>query len=236
MKLLKKAFAAGKKTIDQPALKAALEAHDEQAALTALSPGIDAIEVKLTAPLEAMLLEIIGASGRSAAKALNQKFRPETLRSALLAWKFDETNPKATDWAREHAAELVKGLSDTSRDEIREAVEAAFEEQIDVDELASELTDLLGDAERAELIARTETMRASNEGQQAAWDQALDTGLLTGREKQEWITTPDDRLCPICEPLDGQVTDLDGKFDVDGEQVDSPPAHPNCRCTVALSF
>jgi hypothetical protein len=59
---------------------------------------------------------------------------------------------------------------------------------------------LIGDPERAELIARTETMRASNEGQQEAWDQAVEEGLLTGNEQQEWIVTPDDRLCPSASP------------------------------------
>jgi hypothetical protein len=55
-------------------------------------------------------------------------------------------------------------------------------------------------------------MRASNEGQQEAWDQAVEEGLLTGNEQQEWIVTPDDRLCPECEPFDGCRRRLDGTF------------------------
>jgi SPP1 gp7 family putative phage head morphogenesis protein len=105
-----------------------------------------------------------------------------------------------------------------------------------VDELADEIADLIGDPARAETIARTEVQRASNQGQIEAWDQATDEGLLTGTETKEWIVTPDDRLCPICEPLDGQNVPMDGTFDADGAQVDGPPAHPNCRCTLGISL
>jgi SPP1 gp7 family putative phage head morphogenesis protein len=115
-------------------------------------------------------------------------------------------------------------------------VEASFEEQFDVDELADKIGDLIGDDARAETIARTETMRASNQGQQELWAQAEDAGLLTGKEEQEWIVTPDDRLCPICEPMDGVTAPMGGSFRLNtGEVVDGPPAHPNCRCTIALS-
>ena len=81
------------------------------------------------------------------------------------------------------------------------------------------------------MIARTETMRASNMGQQEAWAQAKDKGLLTGKEKKEWITTPDDRLCPVCEPMDGKKVPMADEFDIEG-----PPAHPQCRCTIAITL
>lgn len=48
--------------------------------------------------------------------------------------------------------------------------------------------------ERAETIARTETLSAVNAGQQEAWLQARELGLITGLERV-WIVTPDDRLC-----------------------------------------
>jgi hypothetical protein len=78
-------------------------------------------------------------------------------------------------------------------------------------------------------------MQAANDGQLDAWDQAQEAGLLTGDEKKEWITTPDDRICPICDDMDGEQVGLDEEFDVDGDSLDGPPAHPNCRCTVGLT-
>lgn len=50
--------------------------------------------------------------------------------------------------------------------------------------------------QRAETIARTETIRAANEGQQQAWQQASEKGFLDAEEARRiWIVTPDDRLC-----------------------------------------
>jgi SPP1 gp7 family putative phage head morphogenesis protein len=149
--------------------------------------------------------------------------------------QFRSTDPRAVDWIDKHGAELIDGISETLRDDIRDTMATAFEDQDKtVAEIADELNALLDDPNRADNIARTETMRASNEGQLEAWDQAVEDGLLTGEEQVEWITTPDDRLCDICEPMDGQTTGLGDTFDVDGEEMDGPPAHPRCRCTIGL--
>ena len=80
---------------------------------------------------------------------------------------------------------------------------------------------------RAQTIARTETMRASNEGQAQLWQQAREMGLLTGRERKVWqVADP----CPICAPLDGESVGMDEEFSVGQD----PPLHPRCRCTISL--
>lgn len=79
---------------------------------------------------------------------------------------------------------------------------------------------------RALTIARTETMKAANEGQQQLWEQAREEGLLSATAQKVWITADP---CPICEPLEGEVVGLDEDFSIEG-----PPAHPNCMCTVGL--
>lgn len=151
-------------------------------------------------------------------------------------FEFDATNERALDWIKKHAAETVDGIRETTRDSIKDLMTEAFAGDFDVDELTDRIDDLIGDPERADLIARTETIAASVNGQQEAWDQAVDDGLLTGDENQVWIVTPDDRLCEICEPLDGVEAPLGGVFESpDGDQYDGPPAHPRCRCAVGLS-
>jgi len=85
---------------------------------------------------------------------------------------------------------------------------------------------------RARAIARTETIAASNEGQRQLWLQAQRRGLLSANEAKQWIVTPDDRLCPICEAINGEVQYIDQPFSVG---VMGPPAHALCRCTVGLS-
>jgi len=112
------------------------------------------------------------------------------------------------------------------------------EEGLDREEIAasvSDYADALVDW-RADTIARTETLSASNEGQEQLWDQAVEAGLLPADVEREWIVTNDDTLCPVCEPLAGERASLGGEFQGDGETFDGPPAHPNCRCTTGLVF
>lgn len=81
---------------------------------------------------------------------------------------------------------------------------------------------------RAMRIARTELAFAFNQGVEQGVRQAQAQGLI-GRVKKRWLTAFDERVCPICRPLD----------DVTVEQKDTfpggytlPPAHPHCRCSV----
>lgn len=207
--------------------------------LSVMSTALTAFEKSFTPKFEKLIAEVRDQSAYAAVKALKKGLRSaSSLRVAAptTGFQFDKTNPKAVDWIKEHAAEVVGDISESTREDIKRVIEAAFTEQFDVDDLTDEIADLIGDDNRADLIARTETMKASNAGQAAAWDQAVEEGVLTGEETQEWITTPDDRLCPICEPMDGKQAPLGGFFDVDGDQVDGPPAHPRCRCTIGLTL
>jgi SPP1 gp7 family putative phage head morphogenesis protein len=69
-------------------------------------------------------------------------------------------------------------------------------------------------------IARTETLRAHNEG-------ALDAMEKLGVEEigvmVEWSTAEDEKVCPLCKPLQGVVMKIK-------EAHGLLPRHPNCRC------
>jgi SPP1 gp7 family putative phage head morphogenesis protein len=86
---------------------------------------------------------------------------------------------------------------------------------------------------RAETIARTESLRAANKGQRALWGQAKEQGLLPAEVLRRWIAIGDDRTCPICDDLDGSEVGMDEEFD---GGILEPPAHPDCRCSLGLSF
>lgn len=92
--------------------------------------------------------------------------------------------------------------------------------------------------QRADVIARTETIRAAGAGREAAWRQALEHGLLDPRRwRRYWLTTPDDRLCSACEniPLyNDEGVGFDELFETDGEPVMQEPLHPNCRCSIVI--
>lgn len=82
---------------------------------------------------------------------------------------------------------------------------------------------------RAKTIARTETMRAANEGQAQLWRQARSKGLLSATAQKVWIAYDP---CPICAGLSGETVPIDGEF---SNGSDGPPAHPNCRCVTGLA-
>lgn len=87
---------------------------------------------------------------------------------------------------------------------------------------------------RAETIARTESIRASNKGQQEVWRQAQNQGLIASNQLRVWITSGDDATCEICSSLDGQTAKIGEEFD-DGI-MEPPDPHPSCRCTVGLDL
>ena len=95
---------------------------------------------------------------------------------------------------------------------------------------------------RAETIARTETIRAAAQGQQELWFQMADQGILDPETtRRRWIVTPDERLCPICAPMPldpRNIVRLDQPFYAgNGNLVMNPPdPHPRCRCATALVF
>jgi len=94
---------------------------------------------------------------------------------------------------------------------------------------------------RSERIARSEVIRASNYGTEAGYEQS---GVV---EAKEWLTALDERNCQWCARLNGKKIKLgdnyfdkgdsyvgaDGdKIDLDYENIQAPPLHPNCRCSL----
>jgi len=71
---------------------------------------------------------------------------------------------------------------------------------------------------RAQTIARTEVIRTHAEGQLQAFEQlgVTEVGVMA-----EWSTAQDDRVCDVCQPLDGVVLKV-------SEATGLLPRHPNC--------
>jgi len=90
-----------------------------------------------------------------------------------------------------------------------------------------EITDSLGrkidSQRRAEVLARTETIRAHHSANIGEYRAA---GVMGIKIQVEYLTAGDDRVCKRCSPLDKKI------FSVD-EAENLIPVHPQCRC-VAL--
>jgi len=88
-------------------------------------------------------------------------------------------------------------------------------------ELGAQLGRVIGIAKsRAATIARTEIVRAHNEGQLDSFDAMNIEGVGV---KAEWSTAHDNKVCPQCAPLEGVILTI-------REARGMLPRHPNCRC------
>jgi len=199
--------------------------------------AVQAIRDALEAVLPATLRKVMASGGEAGLTMLKAQLKTaEEFRTAKDTGKasfdmsFDAKSQAVIDWADRHAAELIDGITETTREDINNAV-AAHAEDGDWEEYYAEVLNAVGDESRADLIARTEVMTAANEGQREAWNQASTNGLLSGDEQVAWIAT-DINPCPECEELDGATRDLDGEYPDPGG--DGPPLHPNCRCTEGI--
>ena len=99
-----------------------------------------------------------------------------------------------------------------------EIVASGIAEGRSTDKITREMRDRLGVVKsRADVIVRTESLRAYNEASNTYYSQ-------NGIDQVLYYATADDRSCPICAPRGGQVykrTDI------------KVPVHPRCRCYLA---
>lgn len=84
-------------------------------------------------------------------------------------------------------------------------------------------------AARANLIARTELVIASNQGRYAGWKALDSTGQIDPRSVKEWVAAP--TACPLCLALHGQLAPWQGTFP---NGLEMPPDHPACRCSAVI--
>jgi SPP1 gp7 family putative phage head morphogenesis protein len=222
-------FASARATVNRNALKVAIVAGDKQEAQRLLAHVPDLMRSLLLKQLPIALLKVVVDGGR-AGMAMLPVSRNAEQRSAADRRDFTATDPRAIEWAREHATELIDDMDDTTREAIQEAIASGLEGDLDRDEVVDDILDVIDDEDRASMIAHTETMDAANEGLAASWDNAVEEGLLPADVQKRWIATGDDNMCDECEAVNGEVVDLDDDFSVG----DDPPLHPHCRCTMGI--
>ena len=177
--------------------------------------------------------------------------------NADFGMEFDVRNLFAEEWFDKYVLEFAQPIMETTADDISQLMQTAQEEGWSVPQMDKALDELFNQyieggglseearqwfeerlpAYRRELIARTETIRASNAG-----SNALYKGWQINRK--EWLATADDRTRPEHQvgvtwgqaPL---VVGIDDTFTIGGEELaypgdpaGSPANFCNCRCTV----
>lgn len=136
---------------------------------------------------------------------------------------FDLDNPFVQGVLKD-LAKKIKGVAETTKDEIRALIGRQADEGWSLERLQKEIRDKgeIASRTRALTVARTETASAYSQGSIAAYQ-------ASGVVKQtEWLLGPDP--CEICQALDGMTADLGEEF-ADG--ISGPPAHPNCTCVLS---
>jgi len=139
-------------------------------------------------------------------------------------------NQAASTWAREHTAEVLRTISDTTAkrysevaDDIAEDIAKWIEAGDPMPKLVQALSEKMP-KDRAAMVASTETTRAFAKSNEEVWSEA-------GYWGRRWVTAQDERVCEICQGLDDQVAKHGESFkhkDTSAEY--QQPAHVRCRC------
>ena len=169
--------------------------------------GVDLNTGALAKQLKPILEDIYQEAAADAAEALSDE----------LPAYLQVVSEEGVKWAEEHVGDLVKGIDDSTKTMIREAVVQTLNEGLSTSQLADLLTDgyAFSDA-RAETIARTESAHALVSGTLESWQQS---GVV---DHAEFDASPD--CCDECLAEDG--TEI--PFGTNPEDF----MHPNCRCGV----
>jgi hypothetical protein len=160
---------------------------------------------------------------------------------------FDLVHEGALKFARQRAAEMVGkkwvngalvdnpnpvwSISDATRDAIRGLIEKAYKDGMTPAELAKELQSSYAfSKQRARLIAKTETAKASVSGTIDGWSRS---GVVDGKSS---ILSDDHESG---EPCECEENAAQGAIPIDEDFQsgdDGPPFHPACNCTLVAEF
>jgi len=194
---------------------------------------LDAMAAATKQPMRANALAVRAAENQAAQLVTQVSSQSrEAIRQTIIAGQRDGLSPQRM--AKQIRS--VIGLTERQAkavDRLRQQLGAQGKSPDEIDAAAQRYAARLL-RQRAQTIARTETIRASNAGQQAMWEQMQRTGFIPLGAQKRWIVTPDDRLCPICQDVGGQEVDVNEPFQTGYGPVMAPPAHPNCRCAMGL--
>ena len=156
-------------------------------------------------------------------------------RNALVKRTFATIDRAAVDFLANYQVQLLGDVSAELASSIKRTVTQGVLTGKSIPEVARDIGRVVKDKDafrragktvfktaqrRATLIARTETLRAHNEGRKVFYRQV---GVTTVR----WLIADDSRTCKSCRALDGKVFAID--------EVEGPPAHCACRCTTVAS-
>jgi hypothetical protein len=138
---------------------------------------------------------------------------------------FGLRNPDLVDYFGNHSNLILNSVDDYTKQWVAEKIQQGKDKVLSPQEIVQSLIDEGKNITklRAERITLTETANAMTRVELAA-------SIRYGLTLKLWRTSVDDRVCPICLPLDDGIPvpieeDFEGGFY-------GPPAHVSCRCFI----
>lgn len=153
----------------------------------------------------------------------------DALESISVSASFDVDNPRVTAWLDRYTVKLSDTLEQVNEADIRRVLAEGIGAGEGIPDLSRRINELFEtyDRARAESIARTETIRASNE---AALEAYRESGVV---KLKTWLPSPDS--CELCIEL-GMKDPIpleEPFFEDDYGDGQAPPRHVRCTCAAA---
>ena len=135
----------------------------------------------------------------------------------------------AIEFLNKYGLSLSKTLTGTTKDKVLAALEMSISNGEDRNQAVDRLMDVINDKVRATTIAQTESVNAFSAGR-------MDVGRQIGADRKKWRTAGDKKVSAICRNNEALgVVPIDYKYkDFQGNDIDRPAAHPNCRSGIQL--
>lgn len=125
-------------------------------------------------------------------------------------------------WAHDFAEDMVEKLDETTTMQLWELIPLWYESYQPTEGLIMDVRSIFADS-RIQIMSVAALTTVIYEAARLLLTHVDEVDYLI------WRTKRDERVCPICRPLDGEVSDEKGRF---GPDLLSPPAHIRCRCEV----
>jgi hypothetical protein len=159
--------------------------------------------------------------------------------------QFSGASNAIQDFYNQRSSTVAAGIDDTTEKVLKASLTEGLTNGETIDQLANRVESVYNAAAgyRAQAIARTESIDASTFATIDAWQQSGVVSEVT------W-TVGSDNPCDFCEDMDGTTVDLGDNFfnkgdsltigegddeqtmNFDYDDVDGPPAHVNCTCSL----
>ncbi len=191
----------------------------------------DADEITDIKNYEALLAQYVAEIDASLSEAYKMGYT-----DTLVKFTFDPSNDAAKKALQKYGASRIKGITDTTMEQIKTVLTQAFEEGVSISETSQRIDEKFAQIEsgRAETIARTETLSAVSIGRQEKRED-FQKEFPDAQLQKMWVSAQDDRVRDSHQELDGTVVDADAEFKAGLRFPRDPNGAAeeviNCRCT-----